>query len=290
MVHFPCPICGKNGHAALYPDTLGGGLPRFGYDFTPEHMKTYRVLFCPDCRHGYASPRPERLWQQYEDVEDPAYLKRQPERLLSALRVLRKITNHRPSGRLLDIGCATGDFLDAARRHYDAEGLELSRWASEVARGRGLMVHRSDLAGFHPSKPYDLLTLWGVIEHFEQPIEEIRRMNGLLRRGGLVCLWTGDIASLPARLFGKQWWYIQGQHLQVFSRRSLRSAFAQAGFKEIWVGRYPHVATLGSVAKSLSRYPAVGAIARSLFSHPAVSRIQVMLALPGEMFAIFKKR
>jgi SAM-dependent methyltransferase len=289
MVHFPCPLCGQDGHAQLYPDTLGAQLPRFGYDFTPDHMKTYRVVFCRDCRHGYASPRPVHLWQQYKEVEDPAYLKRRPERLVSARRVLRRITGYRPSGRLLDIGCATGDFLSEAGRHFQTEGLELSDWAADIARARGLTVHRSNLADFKPGEPYDLLTLWGVIEHFEQPVEEIRRMHGLLRGGGLACLWTGDMASWPARLLGSRWWYIQGQHLQVFSHHSLRSAFAQAGFQEVWVGRYPHVTTLGSVAKSLSRYPAVGSAARWLVAHPAVSNFKVTLALPGEMFAIFKK-
>lgn len=288
-IHFPCPICGRDEHPQLYPDSLGKELPRFGYDFTPDHMRTYRVVFCRGCRHAYASPRPAQLWLHYEDVVDPAYLKRQPERLDSARRVLGRITRYRRSGRLLDIGCATGDFLLEARRYFHVEGLELSGWAAEIVRAKGLTVHRFSLADFKPSEPYDLVTLWGVIEHFEDPAREIQRMGGLLNTGGLVCLWTGDIDSLPARLCGKQWWYIQGQHLQVFSRRSLRLAFAQAGFQQVWIGRYPHVTTLGSMAKSLSRYPAVGAVARWLMAHPAVSGWKVMLALPGEMFAIFRK-
>jgi len=289
-IHFPCPLCGRDGHRQLFPDTLGSQLPQFGYDFTPAHMRTYRVLFCRECRHGYASPRPARLWQRYEGVEDPAYLKRQPERLVSARRVLRRIIRYRTAGRLLDIGCATGDFLSEARRHFDVEGLELSGWAAEIARARGLTVHCATLGDFKPVAPYDLLTLWGVIEHFEEPGEEIRRMHALLRDGGLVCLWTGDLLSWPARLFGRQWWYIQGQHLQIFSRRSLRSAFAQGGFQEVWVGRYPHVTTLGSVAKSLTRYRAAGWAARWLARHPLLSGLKVTLALPGEMFAIFRKR
>lgn len=289
-IEFPCPICGQDGHPELYPDTLGDQLPRFGYDFTPDHMKTYRVVFCRDCRHGFSSPRPAQLWQQYEEVEDPAYLHRQKERIASAQHVVRRIVRYRPAGRLLDIGCATGDFLSVARQHFQVEGLELSGWAAQIAQDRGLKVHRSDLAGFQPAEPYDVLTLWGVIEHFEHPADEVRRMHRLLRSGGLVCLWTGDITSWPARLLGKQWWYIQGQHLQIFSRGSLRSVFTQAGFEEVWVGRYPHVTTLQSIAKSLSRYSVLGVSARWLVSPPVVAGLNVTLALPGEMFAIFKKR
>ena len=289
LVSFPCPLCGRDGHPQLYPDTLGTALPRFGYDFTPDHMRTYRIAYCRECAHGYASPRPAQLWRQYEEVEDPAYLLRQADRIASAGRVMRRMLRYCSSGRLLDIGCATGDFLTVARRYFDAEGLELSQWASEVARSRGLTVHRSDLAGFKPSERYDILTLWGVIEHFEEPAREIRQMHGLLRDGGLVCLWTGDVASWPARLLGNRWWYIQGQHLQIFSRASLRSVFAQAGFQEVWVGRYPYVATLRSIAKSLSRYSVVGPAARWMLSSPALGNLAVEMALPGEMFAVFRK-
>lgn len=289
-VDFPCPICGQDGHPELYPDRLGRELPRFGYDFTPDHMKTYRVVFCRSCRHGYASPRPARLWQHYEEVEDPAYLRRREDRTVTAHQVLRRLVRYRPSGRLLDIGCATGDFLIVARERFEVEGLELSGWAAEIARSRGLAVHQSDLAGFRLVQPYDLLTLWGVIEHFEHPAEEIQRMHRLLRPGGLVCLWTGDIDSWPARLLGRQWWYLQGQHLQIFSRCSLRRLFEAGGFEELWVGRYPHVTTLGSIVKSLGRYPMLGAIARCLHPPAQFGRLAVKLALPGELFGIYRKR
>lgn len=288
---FPCPLCGRGETTALYPDTLGRELPRFGYDFTPEHTRTYRVVLCRACRHAFCSPRPEQLWKEYRAVEDPAYLERGPDRLATSRKVLRRIGRFLPSGRLLDIGCATGDFLSAARERYQAEGLELSGWAAGIARGRGLTVHSSDLAGFRsPDGPYDLITLWGVIEHFEDPAQEIRRISGLLKPDGLVCLWTGDIESWPARLFGRKWWYIQGQHLQIFSRHSLRKLFTAAGFEEVWVGRYPYVMTLPSLAKSLSRYRSVGGLARRLLSPKALSGVSVTFALPGEMFAVYKRR
>ena len=199
------------------------------------------------------------------------------------------MVRYRPSGRLLDIGCATGDFLTVASNRFQVEGLELSAWAIQIARQKGLTIHQSDLAGFQPQNPYDVLTLWGVIEHFEDPSREIGRMHRLLRAGGLVCVWTGDIESWPARLLGRNWWYIQGQHLQVFSRTSLERAFCQAGFQRLWIGRYPYVMSLKSIAKSLNRYPPLGAAAQRLFSPPSISRLRLTVTLPGEMFAIFRK-
>ena len=73
---FPCPLCGRDIQQEFYPDTLGRNLPALGYDFTPGHTRTYRLVFCGDCRHGFSSPRPTRLWEQYKDLEDSAYLER----------------------------------------------------------------------------------------------------------------------------------------------------------------------------------------------------------------------
>lgn len=285
----PCPVCEGTAVEVLYPDGLGKDLPKFGYDFTPEHTRTYQVVLCKPCRHAFCSPRPADLWHEYEEVVDEAYLLRQGDRLATARKVIRQIRRFASSGRLLDIGCATGDFLEAAKEHYEVEGLELSGWAAEIARKRGFTVHRSDLAGFRPESPYDLLTLWGVIEHFEEPAREVRRMAQLLRPGGRVCLWTGDRDSWPARLLGKRWWYLQGQHLQIFSRSSLARAFTDAGFEMEWLGRYPLVMTLGSVGKSLQRYPALGPSAFRVLGSRPLSERTVTLALPGEMFAIFKR-
>ena len=291
QVACPCPICGAYDCQPLYPDTLGAQLPRLIYDYSPEHMRTYRWVRCQDCRHAFCSPRPSQLWRLYEDVEDPAYLEFQPNRIATASKVLQRIRRSCAAGRLLDIGCATGDFLSVARAHFDVEGLELSRWAAEIARGKGLLVHESDLRSFSAERPYDLITLWGVIEHFEEPARDVQKMFELLRPGGIVCVWTGDAESWLARLLGKQWWYVQGQHLQLFSRHSLGRVFAAAGFEEVWTGRYPYVTTVQSLAKGFNRYPAVGPVARRLLSHPLIGTraLTLTLTLPSELFALFRR-
>jgi 2-polyprenyl-3-methyl-5-hydroxy-6-metoxy-1,4-benzoquinol methylase len=94
----------------------------------------------------------------------------------------------------LDVGRATGDCLEVARAQgYHVEGIELSNWSSTIARERGLVVHQESLATFAATRAarYDVVTLWGVIEHFAEPVAEMRRLRKLLRPGGLLVLWTG---------------------------------------------------------------------------------------------------
>jgi SAM-dependent methyltransferase len=285
----PCPVCESSRYRVLYPSTLGDDLPVFGYDFSPAHSRTYRVVACDDCSHGYCSPRALDLFAAYEDVEDASYLENRDQRLATSRLAIAKIREWFDRGRLLDIGCSTGDFLSMAREHYDVEGLELSRWAVDLARAKGLKVHDCRLSGIKESERFDIITLWGVIEHFDEPRIEVEQIRRLLKPGGCVFLWTGDIQSSTARVFGKRWWWYQGQHIQIFSERSLVRLFQDHGFEKIWIGRYPYVMVLKSVAKSMMRYPIAGRIMRGLVDTLRLQRVSVTFRLPGEMFAVFRK-
>ncbi|MBN2452707.1 MAG: class I SAM-dependent methyltransferase [Candidatus Omnitrophica bacterium] len=283
-----CPVCGSRRYKVLYPDTLGKEIPEFGYDFGPKHNKTYRIVQCLDCTHGYASSAPAKLWENYEDVVDPSYLANAKERLITAAKALKRIRKYQNGGRLLDVGCSTGDFLQAAREFYDVEGLELSGWASKIARDKGLKIHSCLPDNLKADRQYDVVTLWGVIEHFGDPKYEVESICKLIKQGGLVCLWTGDVDSFPSRLLGKKWWWIQGQHIQFFTRKSLAKLMSDNGFGGVYFGMYPYVMSMQAIAKSLERYKALG-IVRNILRHPSIKDISVEISLPGEMFAIFRK-
>jgi SAM-dependent methyltransferase len=288
-VEFDCPICGSRNQISIYPDTLGESLPEFGYDFSPRHCAHYRIVRCPDCSHAYCSPRHPDMFQNYVDVVDYAYLKNQEQRVATAMRVISKISGFKSHGRLLDIGCSTGDFLLVAEKVYAVEGLELSDWAADAAEGRGLTIHRKQLAEFEPGAPYDLITLWGVIEHFEYPAQELANVSRLLKPGGLVCLWTGDFDSVFSKLLGDRWWYILGQHIQYFTRRSIERLFLGQGYSLISSSYYPYVMSFNTIAKSLARYPAIERIFKGFITRLGIGHWNITIRLPGEMFLIFRK-
>ena len=289
-VDFDCPVCGSSRVTQLYGDTLGDALPEFGYNFGPRHGAHYRIVRCIDCTHVYCTPRHPDMFRNYIDVEDLAYLKNQDQRIATALRVISRITRHKDSGRLLDIGCSTGDFLDVAKRSFSVEGLELSGWAADAAQRRGLQIHRKQLTEFEPDAPYDVITLWGVIEHFEFPRKELAEMDRLLKPGGIVCLWTGDFDSVFSKLLGERWWYVQGQHIQYFTRRSIEHLFRSRDYELIDNSRYPYVMSFQATRKSLARYPAIGWMFGALVSLLGIANRNLTFRLPGEMFLIFRKR
>lgn len=212
-------------------------------------------------------------------------------RRLAADRVLGFIQRHAPTGALLDVGCATGDFLAAARdRGFATEGLELSSWSRDLACARGLNVRQETLAAHvaRGGSRYDVISLIGVIEHFQQPRPEMGHIAALLKPGGIVVIWTGDVSSLVARLLGRRWWYWQGQHIQYFTHRSLRRLAEDAGLAHVATTRYPFAATHATIANSLRRYryhKLLSAALRPLFRVKPV----VYLGLPGEMLFVARR-
>jgi SAM-dependent methyltransferase len=290
MIEVACPVCGGNRYSVYLQATLGAEPPVFGYKWTPEVRRSYRMVRCEACGHVRASPRLAEMYRHYVDNVDPTYLANQPLRLATARKVLRRIRQFVPSGRLLDVGCATGDFVRAAGEWYEAEGLELSAWAREHALAAGLRVRPKLLADIeHERGTYDVVTLWGVIEHLEDPLSEMRRVAAILKPGGVVCLWTGDVDTLLARALGSRWWYVMGQHVQLFSRASLDQLLRRAGFAPAFRGVYPYVIALGYLGESLGRYPAVGPLAKRLFNLPAVRDWTFTLKLPDQIFDIYRK-
>jgi 2-polyprenyl-3-methyl-5-hydroxy-6-metoxy-1,4-benzoquinol methylase len=287
-----CPVCDSSETQVWYPAAIREGEQvSFSYTFSPHHNRTFQVLRCRACTHAYCFPIPAGIAQHYRDVVDEEYLRHETSRILSAVAVLEGLKKRRPGGRLLDVGCATGDLLVAATRlGFDAEGLELSDWSSTLARKRGFTVHQERLATLAQRSPeaYDLITLMGVIEHFAEPREELAYLSRLLKPGGILAIWTGDVDSSLSRILGRRWWYWQGQHIQYFTRRSLTRLTGDAGLERVGTSLFPFAATIGTIRNSLRRYRShrfLTGLVRPLFALKPVW----FLRLPGEMLHLARR-
>jgi ubiquinone/menaquinone biosynthesis C-methylase UbiE len=276
----------------MYPAEITSKEVSFAYTFSPKHSRAFGVQRCLDCTHVFCSPIPDDMAANYADVVDEEYLKHQVSREVSGKASAQVIQKQVRSGKLLDVGCATGDFLMAAKGlGFQAEGLEPSHWSSEIARNRGLTVHRDFLETFADKHPheYDVVTLWGVIEHFADPVAQVKNMKRLLKPGGIIALWTGDVDSITSRLLRRRWWYWQGQHIQYFTHQSIQRLFEDQSFEHLKTGLYPFGATHGTISNSLRRYPAhklLSALIKPVF----VLKPSWLLRLPGEMFFMARTR
>jgi 2-polyprenyl-3-methyl-5-hydroxy-6-metoxy-1,4-benzoquinol methylase len=164
----------------------------------------------------------------------------------------------RRGGRLLDIGCATGFFLDVARsRGFEVQGVEISAYAAGVARQElGLDVHLGPLRSFpRPEQAFDVITLWDVIEHSLGPLEDLRQVASLLRPGGLLVLATPDVESWPARLYGRRWIGIkEHEHFFYFSRPTISRCLEETGFSALRFGTIGKYVSMGFFIKRIGHY------------------------------------
>jgi len=142
--------------------------------------------------------------------------------------------NHAPGRSLLDVGCASGEFLLAAQaRHWDVYGVESSAGAADQARRlTGATIHSGTLdTAPYAAGMFDAITLWDVIEHLQSPRAYVRQIAQLLRPGGVLALTTPNIRSLAFALLGQTWEIIgPNDHLYYFAPRTLARLLRDAGF------------------------------------------------------------
>ena len=201
------------------------------------------VVRCEQCGLLYANPRwhaahlfgrytPE-YWDRYaETVRDTAVdLQANNARWQPFLDTLAA---GRRSNRLLDVGCATGEFLLAAQANgWEVYGVETSPPAAARAeRLSRATVHTGTLetAPF-PDAAFDAITMWDVIEHLQDPRAYLQTAARLLRPGGLLSITTPNIRSLAYFLLGPAWRPVgPNDHLYYFAPRSLARLLAECGF------------------------------------------------------------
>jgi len=183
----------------------------------------------------------------------------------TAVRRLKKIESFLGRrGRLLDLGCATGFFLEAAqKRGWDVSGLEISDYAAGLARkslGRKIIQNTLSEASF-PVQYFDVITAWDYLEHISDPKGEIKKASSLLKKGGLFVLSTPDISSLPAKLAGDKWMGFKPlEHLYYFSKGNALVLCQGAGLRPIkaeYIGKYVNldffIQRLGLYSKILAK-------------------------------------
>jgi len=228
-----CLVCGGTRFLAHFRGAAplpAAGTPPQPYRITHSQRERVRaVLRCETCGLVFL-PRVLVQVGAYHEGADPYYAEQAEERIANAHRLLALVP---AGGRLLDVGCACGFLLVAAReRGFEVQGLEASRWASEYARREyGLDVRTAALEDVDgPTASYDVAVLADVIEHFTDPRAAVRRLHTLLSQGGRLLILTPDIGSVVARIAGARWWGLLDDHYFYFSRATLRRLLESEGF------------------------------------------------------------
>ncbi|MGH9897989.1 MAG: class I SAM-dependent methyltransferase, partial [Pyrinomonadaceae bacterium] len=136
----------------------------------------------------------ESLYRKFYEVERSHWW------FLARREILLSVIMHYvpTSGRILDVGCGTGFFIEKAREVYDAWGVDDSPLAVSMCRDRGLVNvfegSAYDLSNVS-NKLFEAMLYLDVIEHLEDDFTALRRANEMLAIKGIV------IITVPAYMF-----------------------------------------------------------------------------------------
>lgn len=228
----------------------GNGARRIRFQGTDRahHLPgTFTLVECTRCGFLYLSPRPDSAEIQayypsdYQPFHPALHEERSVIRRLDRRHGLRRrcelIQRFKPTGHLLDVGCATGDFLATMSAYpgWKVQGIEPHPGA--VARARDSYGLRVDCGTIddapYGSESFDVVSLWDAIEHVPWPVDTLRRLRDLLRPTGLIVLGLPNRDSLDARIFGPYWAGLDiPRHCSVFSAGHIIRALTIAGFVE----------------------------------------------------------
>jgi SAM-dependent methyltransferase len=154
---------------------------------------------------------------------------------------LRLVERYCRGGRILDVGCGSGDFAAAAQKseRWQAHGMEQVAAVAFAARADyALPVTIADCAGApYADGAFDAVCLWTVLEHVAQPVAALQECARLLRTGGVLLVRTVNAESWGAAWFGRFWLGLDAPRIvAVYSRASLRWVLEEAGFQVVEMG------------------------------------------------------
>lgn len=218
-----------------------------------------RLVRCDQCGLIFQNPRPtpDEMGMHYPpeyDSYEPVIQNKATSGLLRLAynfgmwKRSHYITRFKKGGKLLDIGCASGTFLNAMRNfgHWDLSGVELSDYAARIAREQfHLNVFTGSLENSnYPDQSFDVVTLWDVLEHLHDPVKSLQEINRILKYDGLLVLRSPNGDSWDAKLFGQYWAGLDSpRHLYVFTPSTLSKALDASGFhinhQDTLSGGYP---------------------------------------------------
>lgn len=160
--------------------------------------------------------------------------------------LLNSLNRYKKTGNLLEIGCGNGKFLQSAQGiGWQVTGIELSEKAVDIARQKyGVNVLKGpleDTAQELKASSFDIIIMWGVIEHLQDPVGALKIVKSLLRKAGVLIIYTPNANSIFHRLARTVYFSTKGlikfpmerviiaMHVMYFTPQTLRKIMDKCG-------------------------------------------------------------
>jgi SAM-dependent methyltransferase len=168
----------------------------------------------------------KQLYQEMYNIEEKHWW------FVGRRKILFEITKRKIGkvGQVLDIGCGTGvNAKWLGELGEEVYGVEMSDEVIELAKKRtpNLKVIKGEFPNIEISERFDLITLFDVLEHFEDDSDALKKIGALLNPGGYA------VFSVPAFPFLWSEHDELAHHKRRYTARELREKLIQAGFSPV---------------------------------------------------------
>jgi len=231
-----CFICGSNEFTTV--------LTCKDHFLTKE---TFNIAECKKCGFRFTNPRPaaEHIFKYYESKDYISYSHSKKGIINFLYQLIKKyslkqkfnlINKYKTSSgkKILDIGCATGDFLNIFKKNnWLTYGIE----PNEKVRNHAVSLYNLNIKDEKEllkleANSFDVITMWHVLEHIHQLNKRITEVKKLLKKDGILIIAVPNYKSLDADIY-KEFWagYDIPRHLYHFSQSSIKNLFEKYNFK-----------------------------------------------------------
>lgn len=219
--HTNCLVCAS-------PDIL----PLNGY------YENHFLVKCTNCKlvFSHKIPSEKELNEHYAAYSYDREVNPPQETLKSYANLLDNFERFRKHNRLLDVGCGRGWFLiEAQKRGWEVYGTEFSDKAIEICERNGIRMFSGKLSGESLADNFfDVITSFEVIEHINNPLEDVSIIHQALRSGGLFYCTTPNFNSIMRYYLKEKYNVIEyPEHLTYYTKKTLTHTIEKFQFRRM---------------------------------------------------------
>ncbi|MDP3888804.1 MAG: class I SAM-dependent methyltransferase [bacterium] len=214
------------------------------------NRKISQCLFCglvscaSEIRDGQLIPQAQIKYEtaEYLQVEKKwyqQYKKEQPYLLPRCEKRLKEIEKRQKPGKVLDVGCGPGFFLEVAQKHgWDVFGVDILEEAITDAYRflppSHLYCGTFEKASFK-DRFFDTIVFFEALEHMVDLEATLDKARRILKGGGLMIITVPNQKGVVSRFLGRYWFdFNRLQHLYFFGPKTLKMVLEKSGFKIIF--------------------------------------------------------
>ncbi len=237
MEETACPLCKERDDKILF------------------NKESFDVVKCKRCSLVYVNPRltvkeSQRLYNAEVISPSVYYKETKEEDYITFQKRLQIIEKYAEKGKILDIGCNIGTFLEVAKESgWKTYGIDINEGVKKECLKKGIKFFKGTVAKVKFQKNFfDAVIMNDLIEHVHNPQELLQQVKRVVKPQGIIFIVTPDVGSYAAKVLKKRWPHFKpNEHLIYFSRKTLRKVLESEGFviKEMkHIGRWRKMGTI----------------------------------------------